>query len=188
MFLALLSPIFYARAIILGQAKPHRTTRLVILLSTLLTTASLFAQQNTVAIWIAGVSTIQACIVFALSYKYGMGGWAKIDIICLCIALLGLAFWKYTNNPLLALFAAIIADFTGMIPTLIKTYKFPNTESWPFFGIDTVAALFTIAAIQLWTIDQYSYPLYLLVINGLMVVLIIRLHLKNVLTNNRIQN
>ena len=168
------SPIMYARAILKGQAKPHRTTRLVILLSTILTTASLVAQNNTVAIWIAGVSTIQAFLIFVLSYKYGMGGWAKIDILCLVVALTGFIFWKTTNNPLLALYASILADFMGMIPTLVKTYKFPKSESWPFFGLDTLAAFFTLSAIQLWTFEQYSYPLYLLLINGAMVLLILR--------------
>jgi len=75
--LALISPVIYAKAILRGDAKPHRTTRIVILLITVLATASLFAQHNTVAIWLAGVSTLQAIVIFALSIKRGMGGWAK---------------------------------------------------------------------------------------------------------------
>ena len=57
--LALISPIVYSVAILKGEAKPHRTTRFVLLLITSLTTASLFVQGNRVAIYLAGVYTLQ---------------------------------------------------------------------------------------------------------------------------------
>lgn len=75
--LALISPLVYAKAIVKGEAKPHRTTRLILLVITLLATISLFAQNDTVAIWLAGVSALQSIIIFILSIKYGMGGWGK---------------------------------------------------------------------------------------------------------------
>ncbi len=172
--LALVSPIVYSRAILKGEAKPHRTTRFVLLLITALTTASLFAQHNSVAIWLAGVSTIQAILIFGLSIKYGMGGWAKTDILCLVIALLGILLWKTTNNPVLALYSAIAADFTGMIPALIKTYRFPDTEVWSFYLLDVFAAGFSLLALKFWTPQEYSYPLYIMVINSIMVLFIVR--------------
>src|SRR3989344_189970 len=171
--LALISPVIYAKAILKGEAKPHRTTRLVLLLITSLATASLFAQHNTVAIWLAGVSTLQAIVIFALSIKHGMGGWAKSDMICLVIALLGIGLWQTTKQLTLALYAAIAADFTGMVPAIIKTYKFPKTEIWSFFFLDTVAAIFSLMAIKNWRIEEFSYPLYLMLINLAMVLLII---------------
>lgn len=103
-----------------------------------------------------------------------MGGWEKSDIACLLIAILGIVLWRLTNNPMLALIFSLIADFTGMIPALIKTYKFPETEVWYFYALDTVAAAFTIAAISLWTPKEYIYPLYILGINLIMSVLCLR--------------
>jgi hypothetical protein len=172
--LALISPLVYARAILKGEAKPHRTTRLVLLMITALATTSLFAQHDTVAIWLAGVSTIQSVIVFALSIKHGMGGWDKKDVICLIIALLGIVLWQMTKNPVIALYASIAADFTGMVPALIKTYHFPKTEVWTFFALDTVAAIFSILAVQERRLQALSYPLYILFINLAMVLLIVR--------------
>ncbi len=172
--LALISPIIYAKAIFGGEAKPHRTTRLILLLITSLSTLSLFAQGNTVAIWLAGVSTLQSILIFILSIKYGMGGWAKSDLICLAIALAGILLWKITDNPALALYASITADFTGMIPALIKTYKFPKTEVWTFYFLDVFAALFSVLAIKNRTLQETSYPLYIMLINLFMVLLIVR--------------
>lgn len=172
--LALISPIIYARAILRGEAKPHRTTRFVLLLITSLTTASLFAQHNTVAVWLAGVSTLQSILIFTLSIKHGMGGWAKSDLICFVIALAGIVLWQTTSNPTLALYAAIVADATGMIPALIKTYRFPNTEIWQFYLLDVFAAGFNMLAITTWTVQETSYPVYIMGINALMVFLVIR--------------
>lgn len=172
--LALVSPLIYSVAIFKGEAKPHRTTRLVLLLITSLTTASLFAQNNQVAIWLAAASTFQSSLIFILSIKYGMGGWSKIDILCLGIALFGILLWKTTNDPTLALYAAIAADFTGMVPALIKTYRFPKTEVWSFYLLDVFAALFSLLALKIWTLQEYSYPVYIMIINICMVLLIVR--------------
>lgn len=145
--LALISPLIYAKAILQGDAKPHRTTRFILLLITTLTTASLFAQHNTVAIWLAEVSALQSILIFILSIKHGMGGWAKTDIFCLAIALFGIVLWQTTNDPTLVLYVAIAADFTGMIPALIKTYHHPQTEIWNFYFIDVFASLFSVFAV-----------------------------------------
>ena len=171
--LALISPIVYAHAILEGKARPHRTTRLVLLIITALTTASLFAQHNTVAIYLAGISTVQSIIIFVLSLKRGMGGYSKADIACLCIALLGILLWHITEIPAVALYFAILADFTGMIPTIIKAYKFPHTEIYLFFLIDVFAALFNLLAIRQQTIEEISYPIYILSINLMMVLIIL---------------
>lgn len=171
--LALISPIVYSIAILKGEAKPHRTTRFVLLLITSLTTASLFAQGNNVAIYLAGVSTFQSIIVFILSIKHGMGGWSKPDIICLIFALIGIVIWQITKNPVIALYFAISADFIGMIPAIVKTYHFPETEVWSFFALDVFAAIFNLLALKKWTIEEFSYPIYIMLINLVMVFLIL---------------
>lgn len=172
--LPLISPVVYARAILRGEAKPHRTTRFVLLLITTLATFSLFAQHDRVAIWLAGVSMLQSIVIFILSIKYGMGGWSKDDLLCLVIALAGVLLWQTTRNPAIALYASIAADFTGMIPAVLKTYKYPDTEIWTFFLLDAIASGFNLMAIKVWTPQAFAYPLYLLLINGFMVFLIIK--------------
>jgi hypothetical protein len=172
--LALISPVIYARAILKGEAKPHRTTRLVLLLITALATASLFAQHDRVAIWLAGISTLQAILIFILCIRNGMGGWAKTDLICLTIALIGIVLWKTTDNPTLALYCSIGADFVGMIPALIKTFHLPETEIWQFYLLDVFAAGFSMLALKNWGIQDFSYPIYIFIINLVMVLFVIR--------------
>lgn len=171
--LALISPLVYSAAILKGNAKPHRTTRLVLLIITTISTFALFAAGDRVAVWLAGVSMLQSILIFVLSIKHGMGGWSKLDILCLLIALIGIVLWRTTNNPILALYFSIIADFTGVIPSIIKTYRFPKTEVWSFFLLDVFAAIFSLLALQNWTLQDYAFPLYIFLINSVMVALIV---------------
>jgi hypothetical protein len=166
--------IVYMVAIWKGEARPHRTTRFVVLLIEALTTATLFAQGNTTAIWLAGVFTLSSIVIFILSLKNGMGGWAKADILCLVIALVGIILWKVTANPLTGLFFSILADFAGCVPTFIKTYKYPHTEVWTFYVIGFAAVVINMMAIEKWTVGEFAYPLYILLVDLAMIILILR--------------
>ncbi len=180
--LTLVSPLFYARAILIGEAKPHRTTCLVLLIITALSTTSLLASHNTVAVWLAGVSTLQSIVIFSLSIKYGMGGWEKMDVICLIIALIGIIVWQTTNNPILGLYFSILADLTGMVPSIIKTYRFPETEIATYFALDSMAGIFSLLAVGSFIFADISYPIYIFLINALMAVLVLLPRLRK--TNN----
>ena len=81
----------------------------------------------------------------------------------------------------MGLLASLLADFIGMIPALIKTYALPETETWIFYGLDVFAALFTLLAIKNYTYQETSYPIYIMAINLLMVIFILRPKIKKYL-------
>ena len=172
--ITVVSYVVFIRSILAGQAKPHRTTRFLVMLVNIIQTASLIFTGNTVAVWLAGTFAFSNIIIFVLSIKYGLGGWAKLDIVCLVIALLSIVIWKITYNPGIALLFAIAADVTGFIPTIIKSYKRPETEVWLFFGIDAVAATFNLLATKEWTITSIAFPLYIIALDVLLVLLILK--------------
>ncbi|MEI8092279.1 MAG: hypothetical protein WCG98_09195 [bacterium] len=70
--------------------------------------------------------------------------------------------------------ASILADFVGFLPALIKTYKFPETETWIFYALDVFAGLFTLLAVSNFTYQETTYPIYILGINFVMFIFIIR--------------
>ena len=177
--LALISPLIYAKAILKGEAKPHRTTRLVLLIITTLSTVSLFFSGDRVAVWLAGVSMVQSITLFGLTLKHGIGGWSKSDISCLIMAMIGIITWQITKQPIIALYFSIGADFVGMIPAIIKTYHRPETEIYQFFLLYVFAAGFNLLALKGWTISQFSYPIYIMIINAFMVLLILRPKMKS---------
>ncbi len=168
----LCSYFIYEWAMVKGKAKPHRTTRLVLFLITTLGFFSLYAQDDRVVVWFLGICSIQSLVMLIMSFKWGMGGWAKTDIVSLVIAILGIVVWKLTSNPALGLYAAVLADLAGMIPALIKTYRLPDTEYWLSYVFDLAAIILTTLAISNGKFNEYLYPVYLLLVNGLMLLLI----------------
>ena len=172
--LALVSYVVYIIAILKGKAKPHRTTRFVLVVITVLTTASLFFQNNSVALWLSASMAFGCIFVFILSIKFGMGGAAKTDIICLVVSLVGIALWKLTRNPSLALYASVTADFVSQVPMLIKTYRFPKTEVWTFYALDVIAAILSLLAINQWTVPNLIFPAYIVLIDSTTILFILR--------------
>lgn len=173
--LAMVSYVVYIVAIFRGEAKPHRTTRFCTSLITILALLSLFAQGSTVAIWLSVVFAIGSLIIFFLSLWRGMGGWTKIDIVCLVTSVAGIVCWKITANPLYGLIFFVGADFVAQIPMLIKTYRFPETEVWTFYFLDVLASLCTLAALQRWSVGEFAYPLYVVALDTSIIFLILRM-------------
>jgi len=161
----------YIHSIFQGKTRPHRTTRFVLMVITILSVWSLSTDKSA-AFWLALASAIQCAAVFVLSIKRGMGGWARLDIICLVIALVGISIWQSTGYPVIGLYASILADFIGYIPAFVKTYMLPDTEDWRFFAIDTVASVFTFMALETFTPYSLGYPVYIFLANVGMVILI----------------
>lgn len=135
---------------------------------------SSLAQGNTSVVWFLGVCTFHSLIMFLMGIKYGIGGWAKEDILALIIAIIGIVIWQVTDDPVLGLYAAITADLIGMIPALIKTYKLPNTEYYLTYILDLAAILLTGLAVQNGGFNEYLYPAYLFAVNAVMLIFILR--------------
>lgn len=145
--LVVIAPITYIVSIIKGKTKPHRMTRFILTFVLTLNLVSILAAHgNLGAISLAFVFFLQAIVIFILSLWHGMGGSSIFDWVCLLIASVGIIGWKLTGNPLLGVYFAIIADFSGFLPAFIKTWKYPHTESHWFYSLGAIGALLTLIA------------------------------------------
>jgi len=89
--------------------------------------------------------------------------------------------WAVVKTPLYSVILVTVADFFGFIPTLRKTYFRPYEETLSTYALSGAKygiALFAMNNISLIT---SLYPLYLIVANGVFVVLAIirRRQIKN---------
>jgi hypothetical protein len=108
---------------------------------------------------------------FVISIKRGVGGWARLDIFCLVVAIFGVALWQLSSSPEIALMASIFADFIGCVPTIIKTYRLPKSEDWRCYAMDMVAGVISLAAVKDFSLLSVSFPIYIFLVNGLIMVL-----------------
>jgi hypothetical protein len=171
--LAFVAFIPYIASIIKGKTKPQRTTFAIWSAISLVTLFSYFATGARETIWVALVYAVLQISVFALSFKYGMGGFGKLDITCLSGAFIGIIFWIVTDNPAIALYVSIAAELLGWIPLLKKTYSQPETENTLSWVIGAIAACLNLFALTTLRFDIALYPIYVVISEGLVALLLI---------------
>jgi hypothetical protein len=101
--------------------------------------------------------------------------WQRSDFVCLAGAAGVAAFGLLTKSPLSALCAAMAVDFLALLPTMAKTWKHPDWEEQFPWMVTVTASMLTVMAVPLpWEIEIAGYPVYLLIMNGVVLALICR--------------
>jgi hypothetical protein len=67
----------------------------------------------------------------------------------------------------------VATDAFSHIPTIIKTYKLPDTEDWRFYTSDLFGSIASFLSLTRFTIGDLIYPVHGLFINSLMLLIII---------------
>lgn len=97
---------------------------------------------------------------------------SRFDYICGLLSLVGVAGWLITSEGNYAIIFAIIADILASVPTVKKSFSFPETESWPNYLGGAVSSFITLLTIKHWTFAAIAWPLNILVICSVLFVLI----------------
>jgi hypothetical protein len=158
--LALLQVVPYLLSILRGHAKPERATYAIWSTINLLASISYIAVGARTTVWVSLAYTLSAILVFALSFKFGMGGLNKFDLFCLVMAGAGIIVWLLTKDPALSLYYYIGIKLIGFLPTLKKAYKWPKTENALSWIMSAAASLLNLLAITSWTPQIALYPIY----------------------------
>lgn len=145
--LAVVQVIPYIVSILRGHTKPERMTYFIWFAVDAIAISSYIAVGARSTIWVGLVYVCTGLTIFLLSLKYGMGGFSKLDIICLLLAVSGVAIWLTTNNALLALCFSTFASKAGYLPTIKKAYFSPETEntfSWTMCACTSLLNIFAL--------------------------------------------
>jgi hypothetical protein len=171
-FASLLAVIVYIRSMFKGQTKPNKVTWFMWSIAPFVATAAAVSNGLGWAVIPVFMSGFSPFIVFTASFFNKKAYWKLVTFDYLCGILSGLAIvlWYVTNNPNLAIIFAIVADALAAVPTLIKAWHTPETESaWPFIiGVFSPMTSFLVATT--WAFSEVAFPIYLIVINILLVI------------------
>jgi len=109
-----------------------------------------------------------------LTVRYGVK-WRRSDFVCLTGAAGVGALGFLTDSALNALCAAMAVDFLALFPTVAKTWKHPDWEEAFPWMVTVAASALTVMAVALpWEVEIAAYPVYLLVMNSVVLALIYR--------------
>jgi hypothetical protein len=90
--------------------------------------------------------------------------------------LLGLLLWLSLDNPIFAVWAAILIDFVGLVPTLVHAWRQPAAETASAFVCVGVGGLITSAVVASggsFSVAGLGYPLYAAVSMGSVAAVIV---------------
>lgn len=164
----------YAAGIIKRTTVPNKATWIVWAVLGAVIAASYYYAGAVESAWVPIAYAFGIFVIAILSLKYGQEGWTRLDKGCLAGAALGLVLWGLTGEAVSALYLATIVDAAGSLPTIRKTYGDPKSESRAAWILFSVAAVLNLFAIREWTLSSASYPVYLVILDAVMLWLIFR--------------
>ena len=177
-FLAIVLGLFgsfsYLIATIKGQAKPNKITWFIWAVAPLIT----FAAQAKQGVGLISLMTLAAGIgplfIFFASFLNPKAFWkiTKFDLLCGVFSVIGLILWGITKEANLTILFSIIADGLATIPTIIKSYQFPETENYQAYLFGMVGSIITLLTIQKWNFAYYAFPLYISIVCLILFLLI----------------
>jgi hypothetical protein len=156
----------YTFDILKGKAKPARSTRVLFLL---LIAVTLVVQSREFTSGVLLLTLGELCtqlVLFVLSIKHGIGGLARLDLICYGAFFISLSAYLLTQNARLSLTLLVLTDLIAFLPTIVKIWRDPTTDTWLFFMVGGVAA--AIASLLARNGNSYTeivFPLYILLTN-----------------------
>jgi hypothetical protein len=152
----------YIRNTIRGTTKPNRVTWLFWSLGTFV---AFFAALSGGAGWAAFPVFISAslCLITFVVAVFNKNAYWRLglfDYLCGGFALCALILWMSVHEPVLALAFAIISDVFASLPTLIKSWTHPESESSGTYvgGLCNGLAAFFVP--QPWTFSSIGFPAY----------------------------
>lgn len=171
--LRILSGLDYLLATLKGDARPNPVTWLCWGLAPLV--AFLAQLQKTIepTAWMTLALSVGPLLIFIVSVTKGER-WkvTRFDILCGGSAAVGIVLWQVTSDPILALTFGILADILGGVPTVRKAFSAPQSEKAVPYLLSMASMCVTILTIHNWRFLDYAFPVYILMINTLIYLLI----------------
>lgn len=128
-----------------------------------------------VAILLANTLLCISIAVYSMVRKVGVWSASIYDFILFGLGFLGLILWQVSGLPILAVIFAILADFFFGLPTIIKTFKNPASETYFTWSASATSGLLSLLAIKQYTFLEVAYPLYLFIFDTLVLLLVLKI-------------
>lgn len=123
--------------------------------------------------FLTGLGPLAICISTFFA-KHPVWEIRRFDIICGILSLVGLGLWLLTGQGIVAIVFAIAADGLAFLPTLIKAWRYPETEGLGEYLPAVLSGLLALAIIPEWTLVESAFPLYILAADLCATIFILR--------------
>ncbi|MEK7572384.1 MAG: hypothetical protein AAB493_00810 [Patescibacteria group bacterium] len=167
---------FYFKNMFFGETRPNLVSWFIWMLAPFI---GVFFQLKAGAglsvlpVFIAGFGPL-IVLVASLIVKNGYWKITKFDMFCGFLSLIALAIYILTKNLGVSILFAILSDGLAAFPTIIKSWKFPHTETGILYLSGIVNNIIGLLIIKNWIFSIYSFGVYFIIINLIIVFCIYR--------------
>ena len=149
----------FIRGTIQGWVVPNRASWIVWFVQDVLIASSAIMAGVGPAAVMPVIWGLGATIMLILSVTKGTrGAFTGLEKASLVLSGLGILLWAMTGAPRLALVASVSAVCIGGVPTLVKAWVKPWTETMSGWLLMILGTVFSSLAIQRWTFDSGFLP------------------------------
>lgn len=155
----------YIRDTLLGITQPNRVSHGMWALAPLIGTGA--AISSGADLWVTSriffAGFIPLCI-FCASFINPKSYWktTKFDFYCGTFSLIALILWLLIDYPKLAILVAALADGFACLPTIIKAWKYPESETGITYVLGFISTLLVLPSIKVWNIENSAFQIYLM--------------------------
>lgn len=171
--LAIAGNLPYLIDILRGRVKPHAYTWFVWSLVSLIVFFGQLAKGAGIGALPTAASEIFTIIIFLFSLKYGFKQISRTDTIFLVVALLAFIPWFLTKDPTISVIIAVTIDLIAFGPTLMKTWKHPETETPILFGSNVLRHILALFSLQAYNIATTLHSVSMIVVNTAMTLMVL---------------
>ena len=167
----------YLRDTLAGITKPNKVSWFLWAFAPLVSIGAAFSADAD--IWASVrviVGGIVPAVVFAASFVNRNSYWklTGFDLFCGGLSLVALLFWQLADSPSLAVLLASASNTFASVPTFVKAWKFPETETRQIFIAAFLSSILIIPAIPSWTVENSAFQISLMVSTALLLFAVYR--------------
>ena len=161
----------YFRDTLAGKTKPNRVSWFLWAFAPLVSLGAAFSADadlwSSIRVIVGG---IVPAFIFVASFVNKNSYWRlnSFDFFCGALSLVALLFWQLADSAVVAVILASAANTFASVPTLIKTWKYPETETRLIFVVSFISSVLVIPVIPSWTIVNSAFQLSLIATTGVL--------------------
>jgi hypothetical protein len=152
----------YLRDTLRGTTQPNRVTWLLWAVAPLLAAAVALSEGAGLRALPTFMVGFMPLLIFIASFHNSASVWRvrRMDYACGAFSVVGTVIWLVTRNGVLAISAAIAADFLAGVPTLMKSWTHPQSETVHSYVGALISMIVLLLTVDQWTFDVVAFPLF----------------------------
>ncbi|MDE2029153.1 MAG: hypothetical protein KGI97_01170 [Alphaproteobacteria bacterium] len=150
----------YLRDTFKGRTKPNRVTYAIWAATALTSTAAGLMEGVRWAVLPVFLAGLLPALIFVVSFHNKNAYWRTrgFDYVCGFLSAMALVLWRITHDANIAIGFSIVSNLLAAVPTMLKAWTHPESESAATYATGAVSAVTAFVAAPAPSFAAYAFP------------------------------